>query len=91
MARYKANWDIVSQKQLKEKYDNVMRLLLTKTPYGEYFALEEIFGAEVAKRVAEGGEVLCPPIGRIEQVGSEKTLGKRKRITYSDSDVEIIE
>lgn len=58
-AKYGLNWRMKSLAELKPLYEKVMRFLL-QTEYGEYLAMKEIFGEDVAIRVAMNGEMKVP-------------------------------
>jgi hypothetical protein len=58
-AKYKINWEMKTLQQLKPLYDKVM-VFLQKTEHGEYLAFRELFGEEVAIRVAMKGEMKLP-------------------------------
>jgi hypothetical protein len=58
-AKYKRNFEMKSLAELKPLYDKVMEFL-TKTEHGEYLAMRELFGEEVAIRVAMKGEMKVP-------------------------------
>jgi hypothetical protein len=63
VAKYKSNWEIKGDKELKELYKIVMEHL-GKEDYGVYFAIEEIFGVEMADEVAKNGHAKKPMLGR---------------------------
>jgi hypothetical protein len=73
-----------SNKEMMPFYNTVMDILLNRTPYGEFFAYEKIFGTEVANRVAEKGVIACPHHRRVKDI-------QRKENEDSDSEVEILE
>jgi len=66
LAKYKSNWEMLSDKEMKPLYDKVMGFLVNQRPYGEFFAIREIFGEEMAKMVAKRGEVIAPPGGLLD-------------------------
>lgn len=70
---------------LKPLYDKVMGFLVERPPFGEYFAMQEIFGQDVANRVAMGGEIMPPP-GAI-QTGPMRGLQSRSQ----DSDAMVVD
>lgn len=91
-AAWKSNWEWYSDKEVKPLYDRVMDHLLNRHPYGEYLALEEIFGQEVAMRLGEGGEVIMPPHRvntkrKATEDASDQPSGKRKALESDDSDL----
>lgn len=58
-SKYKINWEFVNKSELKGLYTRVMGYL-TEGKFGEYFAVKEIFGKEVADRLAKDGDVVSP-------------------------------
>jgi hypothetical protein len=60
---YGKNWVILSLPKIKPLYNKVMAHL-TKHPYGEYFAIQEIFGEEIAKKLVAVGDIKGMPTGR---------------------------
>jgi hypothetical protein len=48
-------------RELKSLYERVMGYLQEKQ-YGEYFAIREIFGKDVADRLAKAGDVVGPAV-----------------------------
>ena len=59
VAKLKINWEMKSLAELKPLYDKIMGFL-KKTEHGEYLAMKELFGEEVAIRVAMKGEMKVP-------------------------------
>ena len=58
-AKYGVNWRMKSLAELKPLYEKVKKYLLG-TEYGEFLAMKEIFGEDVAIRVAMNGEMKVP-------------------------------
>jgi hypothetical protein len=58
-AKYGVNWRMKSLAELKPLYEKVLQYLLG-TEYGEFLAMKEIFGEDVAIRVAMNGEMKVP-------------------------------
>lgn len=66
VSRYTNNWKFLSTAELKLMYLRVVGFL-EHSPHGEYFAIQHIFGSQVAIRLADLGEVISPgtiPVGR---------------------------
>ena len=61
LAKFKSNWDMLPDRVIKPLYDKVMGHLTERRPYGEYLAMREIFGDQVAMEVARRGEIMAPP------------------------------
>ena len=61
LAKYKSNWDMSPDNITKPLYEKVMTYLLDKRPFGEYFAMDKIFGQQVANRLANAGEIIALP------------------------------
>ena len=59
VAKYEKNWKMKSDEELKRYYDEVMGYLLIEE-YGVYFAVQKIFGIEMADKVAEMGHSIRP-------------------------------
>ena len=59
-ARYGKNWQMKSLAELKPLYEKILQLLLEKE-FGEFLAMKELFGEDVAIRVAMKGEMKVPP------------------------------
>ena len=61
VSKYKSNWEMKSLAELKPLYDKVMGFLRHQhTEHGEYLAMKELFGNEVALRVAMKGDMKVP-------------------------------
>jgi len=58
-AKYGMNWQMKSLAELKPLYEKVLQYLL-RTEYGEFLAMKEIFGEDIAIRVAMNGEMKVP-------------------------------
>jgi hypothetical protein len=58
-AKYDVNWRMKSLVELKPLYEKVSQYL-SGTEYGEFLAMKEIFGEDVAIRVAMNGEMKVP-------------------------------
>jgi hypothetical protein len=93
-ASWKSNWEMYSDAEMKPLYDRVMDHLLKRHPHGEYLAVEEIFGAEVAKILAETGQVIMPPHRNetrkrkaTDEVGEKR---RKAREVESDDDIEMV-
>jgi len=59
VSKYRVNWVMKSDAELKELYDTVMKHLRSGK-YGLYFAIQEIFGVKMANQVAEQGRAQRP-------------------------------
>lgn len=58
-AKFGQNWHLYPCSELKVMYLNVMSALTNKH-YGEYLAMELIFGTDVANKAAKEGQVIAP-------------------------------
>ena len=84
-ACWKSNWEMLSDADVKPLYDRVMDHLLKQHPHGEFLAVQEIFGRDVAMELERKGEVIKP--AHYESAGVMKTLqGKRRRAAGSDDE-----
>jgi hypothetical protein len=63
LGRLTLNFHMLTDREVKPLYDKVMGFLLTHRPYGEYLAIREIFGQDIATFVAKRGDVIPPPGG----------------------------
>jgi hypothetical protein len=63
---YGSNWEMKTLEELRPLYQRVLTLLKT-AKHGEYLAFAEVFGEEVAIRVALNGEMDMPPFVTAEQ------------------------
>ena len=59
-ACWKSNWEMLSDAEVKPLYNRVMEHLLKQHPYGEFLAVQEIFGTDVAMELERKGEVIKP-------------------------------
>jgi hypothetical protein len=66
VAKYRINWEMKSLAELRPLYDRVIGFL-TGNDHGEYLAMKEIFGEEVAIRTAVRGEMKLPAFISNEQ------------------------
>jgi hypothetical protein len=85
-AKYKSNWDLYSMGELKKMYQTIMDCLHQK-PFGEYRAMNTIFGEDVALRAAERGDVIAPASatgGKRKQNGIDTTGREQKRVRIDD-------
>lgn len=57
--RFTNNWHIKGPSQLKRWYDTIMGHIRTNQ-YGVYFALQEVFGVDIANVVASKGHANKP-------------------------------
>jgi len=60
--RYGKNWRMIPINNIKPLYERVIHHL-AKKPYGEYFAIQELFGEQVAKRLVDKGDIKGLPVG----------------------------
>jgi len=67
-AKFGSNWRMKSLAELKPLYEKVMEYLL-RTEYGEFLVMKEIFGEDVAIRVAMNGEMKVPAFITRERLG----------------------
>lgn len=58
-SKYQINWEFLSKTELKGLYVRVMGYL-KEGKFAEYFAVKEIFGKEVADKLAQEGDVVSP-------------------------------
>ena len=58
-AKYGKNWGMKSLAELKPLYDKILEFLM-HTEFGEFLAMKEFFGEDVAIRVALKGEMKVP-------------------------------
>jgi hypothetical protein len=58
-AKYNSNWSVKPDDDLRRLYNKVMGFLEHKD-HGVYFAIQEIFGLEMADRAAERGHTDKP-------------------------------
>jgi hypothetical protein len=59
LSKYGSNWKFVSNEKLKQMYVHIQEMLVNNE-YGEYFAMQEVFGEEVVKEMAQQGQVISP-------------------------------
>ena len=59
VAKYKVNWEFKGESELKGLYDRLIGYLGVHK-YGEYFAMKEVFGKEVARRLVKKGDIIGP-------------------------------
>jgi hypothetical protein len=105
-ASWKGNWEMHSDNEVKPMYDRVMDHLLNQKPYGEFHAVEEIFGREMALQLATKQEVIQPQHCRglalaanqeqkrkFAETGNDEREHERERRQRmeSDDEVEIID
>ena len=98
---WKSNWRFYTDAEVKPIYDRVMNNLLNCQPYGEFLAIEEIFGRKIAETLAKNGEVVEPPHSRVQATQVQKrkatvymgnegddsnSRGKRRAIELSSDD-----
>lgn len=97
-ASFKANWEFHKTENLKALYDLVMDHLCNRHPYGEYLAIEVIFGEAEGMRLADSGDVILPPHKRVQSGSkrkeseieiSEQCVGGKRRavINIGSSDI----
>lgn len=65
---WKSNWRFYSDAEVKPTYDRVMNHLLNGQPHGEFLAVEEIFGRDIANMLADKREVVAPAHSRVQAV-----------------------
>ena len=65
-AKYKKNWEMKSIAEIKPLYERIMEYL-KKRDFGEYLAMRELFGEEVAIRAGLRGQVKLPGFVSNEQ------------------------
>jgi hypothetical protein len=58
---------MLTDREMKPLYDKVMAFLLNQRPYGEFFAIRELFGEDMAKMVAKRGDIIPPPGGLVDR------------------------
>jgi hypothetical protein len=63
---YGSNWEMKPLDELHPLYEKVMKLFKTGK-HGEYQAVKEVFGEQVAIRVAMNGDMDMPPFVTAEQ------------------------
>lgn len=69
---------MLPDKMVKPLYDKVMTHLTERHPYGEYFAMREIFGDRLTMEVVKRGEIMAPPsatgglVERVRPVGNSR-------------------
>jgi hypothetical protein len=85
--KFGVNWYLKDNKDLKQWYKKIITYIHTEK-YGVYFALEEVFDAETADRVAAKGHVIKPhgmrrPTRSLEQPEAGPS---RKKARYSGND-----
>jgi hypothetical protein len=86
-ACWKSNWMMLSDTEVKPLYTKVMDHLLHRQPYGEFLAVQEIFGRDVAMELEKRGEVIMPAHYQRQSVMTMSGGTKRKSITVgSDED-----
>jgi hypothetical protein len=84
-ACWKTNWEMLSDAEVKPLYDKVMGHLLNQHPYGEFLAVQEIFGRDVAMDLEKKGEVIKPH--HIQRPSVMMTLqGKKRKSVAEGSD-----
>jgi hypothetical protein len=94
LAKYKSNWDMLPDKAVKSLYDRVMGHLTQRRPYGEYFAMREIFGDQVAMEVVRHGEIMAPPGatgGNVKAVRKVKAIEPEPMDVDDDDDIEMMD
>ncbi|KAF8308458.1 hypothetical protein F5887DRAFT_1092560 [Amanita rubescens] len=77
-ACWKTNWEMCSDAEVKPLYNRVMEHLLKRHPYGEFLAVQEIFGRDVAMELEKKGEVIMPHNYQRQSVMVMSQGGKRK-------------
>lgn len=79
---------MLTDKEAKPLYDKVMGYLLNQRPYGEFFAIREIFGNDIAKSVAKRGDIIPPP-GGLDEHGPPKNIQTTHDLGNDADDVEM--
>lgn len=59
LSKYGTNWKFLGNDKLKQLYGR-MREMLLHNEYGEYFAVQQLFGQDIAKEMAKKGQVISP-------------------------------
>jgi hypothetical protein len=59
LSKYGSNWRFLSNDKLKKLYGR-LREILMNSEYGEYFAVQQLFGKDIAKELAKQGQVISP-------------------------------
>ena len=77
-ACWKSNWEMYSDAEVKPLYNRVMEHLLKRHPYGEFLAVQEIFGLDVAMELERKGEVIKPHHYQTQSVVTTLQGTKRK-------------
>jgi hypothetical protein len=78
-ASWKSNWEFYSDVEVKPMYDRVMRHLIDSHPYGEFLAIEVIFGTTIARQLAKQGQVCEPAHSRLEALQAKSSAPAQKR------------
>jgi hypothetical protein len=73
-ASYKSNWEMYSDGEVKGLYDRVMKHLVGQEIFGEFLAVEEIFGREIAMELTKKGELVQPGHVRVEAARKRKAM-----------------
>jgi hypothetical protein len=85
-ACWKTNWEMWSDAEVKPLYNRVMEHLLKRHPYGEFLAIQEIFGRDVAMELEKKGEVIMPHNYQRESVMVMSQGVKRKGVAVGSED-----
>ena len=59
LSKYGSNWKFLPDDRLKRLYERLKEMLLNNE-YGEYFAIQTLFGEDTAKELARRGQVISP-------------------------------
>jgi hypothetical protein len=59
LSKYGSNWRFLSNDKLKQLYTKIREILLNNE-YGEYFAVQHLFGKDIAKELVRQGQVISP-------------------------------
>ncbi len=85
-ASWKSNWEMWSDAEVKPLYNRVMDHLLKRHPYGEFLAIQEIFGRDVAMELEKKGEVMMPPNYQRQSMMTMSQGMKRKDAAVGSDD-----
>ena len=59
LSKYGSNWRFLPNNKLKHLYTRLRETLLHNN-YGEYFAVQQIFGNNIAKELVKQGQIISP-------------------------------